>query len=182
MDTTSGPSMDQPEGAHQIEVGVPQPPPSTGVDEITGKNLEQTVEHGQGTLKKPKETFVQAASSKALRPFVIISSSYLLFTITDGAIRMIVLLHAYNKSFSALEVALMFTLYELAGVFTNLVCEIVLRALRLSFVFVTLLTLTMSTIATGCRVYGCKMGYQVYANFRTNPPAGIVWFPLRVAR
>lgn len=33
---------------------------------------------------------------------------------------MIVLLHAYNKSFSALEVAIMFTLYELAGVFTNL--------------------------------------------------------------
>lgn len=71
--------------------------------------------------EKGKEGFMQAATSKALRPFVIISSSYLLFTITDGAIRMIVLLHAYNKSFSALEVAIMFTLYELAGVFTNLV-------------------------------------------------------------
>jgi MFS family permease len=59
-------------------------------------------------------------TSKALRPFVIISSSYLLFTITDGAIRMIVLLHAYNKNFSALEVSFMFMLYELAGVFTNL--------------------------------------------------------------
>jgi hypothetical protein len=70
--------------------------------------------------KKP-EGFMQQATSKALRPFVIISSSYLLFTITDGAIRMIVLLHAYNKSFSAMQVALMFTLYELAGVFTNLV-------------------------------------------------------------
>jgi hypothetical protein len=68
-----------------------------------------------------KEGFMAAATSKALRPFVIISSSYLLFTITDGAIRMIVLLHAYNKSFSALEVTIMFTLYELAGVFTNLV-------------------------------------------------------------
>lgn len=68
-----------------------------------------------------KESFMGAATSKALRPFVIISSSYLLFTITDGAIRMIVLLHAYNKAFSALEVAFMFTLYELAGVFTNLV-------------------------------------------------------------
>jgi hypothetical protein len=67
-----------------------------------------------------KESFMQAARSEALRPFVIISTSYLLFTITDGAIRMIVLLHAYNKSFSALQVAIMFTLYELAGVFTNL--------------------------------------------------------------
>ena len=56
----------------------------------------------------------------ALRPFAVISISYLLFTVTDGAIRMIVLLHAYAKSFSALQVALMFTLYELAGVVTNL--------------------------------------------------------------
>ncbi|KAL7539470.1 hypothetical protein ACHAXR_009322 [Thalassiosira sp. AJA248-18] len=59
-------------------------------------------------------------SDPRLRPFVIISITYLLFTVTDGAIRMIVLMHAYNKSFSALEVAVMFTLYELAGVFTNL--------------------------------------------------------------
>eukprot|EP00550_Attheya_septentrionalis_P009733 CAMPEP_0198283292 /NCGR_PEP_ID=MMETSP1449-20131203/2938_1 /TAXON_ID=420275 /ORGANISM="Attheya septentrionalis, Strain CCMP2084" /LENGTH=588 /DNA_ID=CAMNT_0043979873 /DNA_START=75 /DNA_END=1841 /DNA_ORIENTATION=+ len=59
-------------------------------------------------------------TSSALRPFVIISSSYLLFTITDGAIRMIVLLHAYNKNFSAFEVAIMFSLYEVAGVVTNL--------------------------------------------------------------
>jgi hypothetical protein len=65
-----------------------------------------------------------AAMSPSLRPFVIISVSYLLFTITDGAIRMIVLLHAYNKSFSALQVAIMFTLYELAGVFTNLLAGI----------------------------------------------------------
>ena len=46
----------------------------------------------------------------ALKPFVIISTAYLLFTITDGAIRMIVLLHAYNNGFSAMEVAVMFTL------------------------------------------------------------------------
>uniref|UniRef100_A0A7S0JEI9 Uncharacterized protein n=1 Tax=Calcidiscus leptoporus TaxID=127549 RepID=A0A7S0JEI9_9EUKA len=53
-------------------------------------------------------------------PFVVISVSYLLFTVTDGAMRMIVLLHAYQKGFTALQVALMFTLYELAGVVTNL--------------------------------------------------------------
>ncbi|GAX20558.1 hypothetical protein FisN_3Hh592 [Fistulifera solaris] len=68
---------------------------------------------------QPK-SFCETITSPTLRPFVIISTSYLLFTITDGAIRMIVLLHAYNKSFSALQVAYMFTLYELAGVVTNL--------------------------------------------------------------
>lgn len=71
------------------------------------------------TAEQP-QSFMQQATSKRLRPFVIISSSYLLFTVTDGAIRMIVLLHAYNQGFSALQVAVMFTLYELAGVFTNL--------------------------------------------------------------
>mmetsp|Transcript_22568 Transcript_22568/g.37335 ORF Transcript_22568/g.37335 Transcript_22568/m.37335 type:complete len:569 (+) Transcript_22568:49-1755(+) len=75
---------------------------------------------GESPEQIKTESFLQAARSEALRPFVIISSSYLLFTITDGAIRMIVLLHAYNKNFSAFEVALMFSLYELAGVFTNL--------------------------------------------------------------
>ena len=43
----------------------------------------------------------------ALKPFVIVSSSYLLFTITDGAIRMVVLLFAYQHGFSAFDVAIM---------------------------------------------------------------------------
>ena len=101
--------------------------PGTHSDAITTDVPESPEEPDseENALKKEskgkKEGVLQAAKSEALRPFVIISSSYLLFTITDGAIRMIVLLHAYNKKFSALEVAIMFTLYELAGVFTNLV-------------------------------------------------------------
>jgi hypothetical protein len=101
------------------QLNLPAPPSDPGDDAGDTNNLVEEEE-------EKKESFMQAAGSKALRPFVIISSSYLLFTITDGAIRMIVLLHAYNKSFSALEVAIMFTLYELAGVFTNLVCTLYL--------------------------------------------------------
>ena len=57
---------------------------------------------------------VQALEARcALRRVIIISITYLLFTTTDGAVRMIVLLHAYNKGFTAMEVAVMFTLYEL---------------------------------------------------------------------
>jgi Major Facilitator Superfamily len=72
------------------------------------------------TATQNKASFMTTARSKALRPFVIISTSYLLFTITDGAIRLIVLLHAYNSGFSALQVSFMFSFYEAAGVFTNL--------------------------------------------------------------
>ena len=66
--------------------------------------------------KKPNPESVEGG----LVPFVVITMGYLLYTTTDGAIRMIVLLHAYNKKFTAMEVALMFTLYEVAGVMTNL--------------------------------------------------------------
>ena len=76
---------------------------------------------------QPTETVARTEATQqrdALLPFVVISSTYLLFTITDGALRMIVLLHAYRKSFTAMEVTLMFVLYELAGVGTNLAAGI----------------------------------------------------------
>jgi len=89
---------------------------------IDGTNDPSTTETPAAPAKEEAEEDIKGwgFTDPRLRPFVIISITYLLFTVTDGAIRMIVLLHAYNKSFSALEVAVMFTLYELAGVFTNL--------------------------------------------------------------
>lgn len=87
---------------------------------ITTTNTDTTTDNDNDVVKSKEESMAKSLTTKALRPFVIISSSYLLFTITDGAIRMIVLMHAYNHGFSALEVSIMFTLYELAGVFTNL--------------------------------------------------------------
>lgn len=56
----------------------------------------------------------------ALLPYSIISLSYILFTTTDGAVRMIVLLHAYALGFSAMELAAVFAAYEAAGVAVNL--------------------------------------------------------------
>jgi MFS family permease len=97
--------------------------------------------------------FMTAARSKALRPFVIISSSYLLFTITDGAIRLIVLLHAYNKKFSALEVSIMFSLYELAGVFTNLAAGLMGAKWGIKFTLIIGLSLQLLS-------YGLMFGWQ----------------------
>ena len=85
-----------------------------------GALLSRVAESRQDTFPTP-ETH---ACTQALLPFAIISLSYLLYTMTDGSVRMIVLLHAYNKRFSAMEVALMFTLYETAGVVTNLLAGI----------------------------------------------------------
>lgn len=59
--------------------------------------------------------------SAAIRNYGLVTSAYWGFTLTDGALRMLVLLHFYQLGFSAFEIALLFTLYEAAGVVTNLV-------------------------------------------------------------
>ena len=55
-----------------------------------------------------------------LKDFLIITNTYLFFSLTDGAIRMIVLLHFFHLGFSPLSLALIFLLYESVGVITNL--------------------------------------------------------------
>mmetsp|Transcript_12042 Transcript_12042/g.34666 ORF Transcript_12042/g.34666 Transcript_12042/m.34666 type:complete len:556 (-) Transcript_12042:155-1822(-) len=99
----------------------PLPAAQTGTDDAalvqaTGQAPSVSLEVSCREERKRK----RKAERSALLPFAVISCSYLLFTVTDGALRMIVLLHAYNLKFSALQVAIMFVLYELAGVFTNL--------------------------------------------------------------
>lgn len=130
---TSPRANDQPEARHDVKAHQ-DPAPGDG-----GKAHNNLMENAKGRLN-------------ALRPFIIIrrgsavlprvnharpprpdsmdppsprcSLAYILFTMTDGAVRMIVLLHAFEHNFSAFEVALMFTLYELAGVFTNVLAGV----------------------------------------------------------
>ncbi|KAG5186385.1 putative membrane transporter [Tribonema minus] len=55
-----------------------------------------------------------------IRNLYITAMSYNAFTFTDGALRLVVLLHADELGFDAIQIAIMFSLYEVAGVFTNL--------------------------------------------------------------
>ena len=55
----------------------------------------------------------------AARHYVIVTAAYFLFTLTDGAIRMLVLLHFYRLGYTPFALAALFLLYESAGVFTN---------------------------------------------------------------
>ncbi len=59
--------------------------------------------------------------SSAIRNYALVTSAYWGFTLTDGALRMLVLLHFNALGYSAFEIALLFVLYECAGVITNLV-------------------------------------------------------------
>ena len=55
----------------------------------------------------------------ALRNYIVVTSAYFLFTLTDGAIRMLVLLHFYKLGYTPFTLAFLFLLYETAGIFAN---------------------------------------------------------------
>ena len=55
-----------------------------------------------------------------IRSYAIVTASYWGFTLTDGALRMLVLLHFHSLGFSPVNLAFLFLLYEFCGVVTNL--------------------------------------------------------------
>jgi MFS family permease len=55
-----------------------------------------------------------------LRNYVVITAAYWGFTLTDGALRMLVLLHFHTLGYTPLELSFLFLLYEFFGVVTNL--------------------------------------------------------------
>ncbi|CAM9980606.1 unnamed protein product, partial [Pylaiella littoralis] len=72
----------------------------------------------------PPPAEAEARPVAAMRNLYTAALSYNGYTITDGALRLIVLLHAADLGFNAIEIAFMFSAYEVcgrtAGVFTNL--------------------------------------------------------------
>lgn len=58
--------------------------------------------------------------SPAIRQYLIVTGNYWAFTLTDGALRMLVVLHFHQLGYSALEVAMLFLFYEFFGIVTNL--------------------------------------------------------------
>ncbi len=57
----------------------------------------------------------------ATRNYAIVTAAYWGFTLTDGALRMLVLLHFYRLGYSPFTLAFLFLLYEAAGVLANLI-------------------------------------------------------------
>jgi hypothetical protein len=55
-----------------------------------------------------------------VRNYLIVTASYWGFTLTDGALRMLVLLHFYALGYTPLMLASLFLLYEAAGIVANL--------------------------------------------------------------
>lgn len=56
----------------------------------------------------------------AIKQYGVVTGAYWGFTLTDGALRMLVVLYFHQLGYSALNIAFLFLFYELFGVFTNL--------------------------------------------------------------
>ncbi len=57
----------------------------------------------------------------ATRHYAVVTAAYWGFTLTDGALRMLVLLHFHRLGYSPFTLALLFLLYEAAGIVANMI-------------------------------------------------------------
>lgn len=58
--------------------------------------------------------------ANGMAAYIAVTAAYWAFMLTDGALRMLVLLHFHTLGFSPVQLAYLFVLYEIAGVVTNL--------------------------------------------------------------
>jgi len=82
-----------------------------------------------------------------IRNYILVTAAYWAFTLTDGALRMLVLLHFHALGYSPVELAFLFVFYELFGVVTNLVGGFV--AARLGLRATLLGGLALQVVALG---------------------------------
>ncbi len=57
----------------------------------------------------------------SVRNYALVTGAYWGFTLTDGALRMLVLLHFHQLGYTPIQLAFLFLFYEVFGVVTNLV-------------------------------------------------------------
>ena len=55
-----------------------------------------------------------------VRQYLLVTGNYWAFTLTDGALRMLVVLHFHALGYTPLQIAALFLFYEIFGVITNL--------------------------------------------------------------
>ncbi len=61
-----------------------------------------------------------SARPEGLSAYIAVTAAYWAFMLTDGALRMLVLLHFHTLGFSPVQLAYLFVVYEIAGMVTNL--------------------------------------------------------------
>ncbi len=62
-----------------------------------------------------------AQLSPEIRQYMVVTGNYWAFTLTDGALRMLVVLYFHGLGYSPLDIAMLFIFYEIFGVITNMI-------------------------------------------------------------
>lgn len=84
----------------------------------TGTQRRQT---GSITAEQEHHPIMLNTLSTDIRQYLVVTGNYWAFTLTDGALRMLVVLHFHALGYSPLSIAMLFVFYEVFGVITNLV-------------------------------------------------------------
>jgi predicted MFS family arabinose efflux permease len=72
-------------------------------------------------MNAPAPSVAVPAPTISIRNYAIVTAAYWAFTLTDGALRMLVLLHFNQLGYTPVQLAFLFLLYEFFGIVTNLV-------------------------------------------------------------
>src|SRR5204863_7851207 len=83
----------------------------------------------------------------SIRNYAVVTAAYWAFTLTDGALRMLVLLHFNELGYTPVQLAFLFLLYEFFGIVTNLVGGWLAARTGLRFTLVAGLALQVIALA-----------------------------------
>src|SRR6476646_6191835 len=98
-------------------------------------------------MSVPARSVAGAAPAISIRNYAIVTAAYWAFTLTDGALRMLVLLHFNQLGYTPVQLAFLFLLYEFFGIVTSLVGGWV--SSRAGLRFTLLLGLALQVVALG---------------------------------
>src|SRR5207248_6224160 len=98
-------------------------------------------------MNAPARAVPAAAPTISIRNYAIVTAAYWAFTLTDGALRMLVLLHFNQLGYTPVQLSFLFLLYEFFGIVTNLVGGWV--ASRTGLRFTLVLGLILQVVALG---------------------------------
>jgi len=87
------------------------------------------------------------ARPQGLAAYVAVTAAYWAFMLTDGALRMLVLLHFHTLGFSPVELAYLFLLYEFMGMVTNLSAGWIAARVGLTFTLYAGMALQIAALA-----------------------------------
>lgn len=118
------PTMRGPQPKAPLNITPPKPAPPADLGSIGGlmRAALDWLRRKHEAIRERLRALVAALSSggDGIKEYALVTLAYWGLTITDGAIRMLILFQVYLMGYSAMQIASLFLFYEVFGVLTNL--------------------------------------------------------------